>query len=119
MLLKTADPCFSRKWAYTAPSTETWALPLSQSAEWSAEVEAREMMGGSGVVEANSLFVACPRCSAWPMAANVTVLNWRTVREVRFRCPRCDHQVTALLMRAQAAPRTTHAEAETTVDFRG
>src|ERR1700687_4872214 len=35
------------------------------------------------------------------MAANVTVLNWRTVREVRFKCPRCDHQVTALLMRAK------------------
>lgn len=35
------------------------------------------------MVEANSLFVACPRCSAWPMAANVTVPNWRTVRKVR------------------------------------
>ena len=47
------------------------------------------------MVEADSLFVACPRCSAWPMAANVTVLDWRTDSEVRFRCPRCDHQVTA------------------------
>jgi DNA-directed RNA polymerase subunit RPC12/RpoP len=67
------------------------------------------------VVESDRLFVACPRCSAWPMAANVDVLNWHTRREIRFRCPRCGHQVTA----KAPARETNHAETEATVDRRG
>jgi hypothetical protein len=90
------------------------AHPLSQRLEhWSAEVEAREMMGGSVVVEADSLFVACPRCSAWPMAANVTTPNWAGRREISFSCPCCRHEVT---VKAQAAPGATHAKPEATVD---
>ena len=79
-------------------SRERGAHRPSQNLEhWWEEVAARQITGGTAVVEADSLFVACPRCSAWPMAANVIVLDWRTDSEVRFRCPRCDHQVTALL----------------------
>jgi transposase-like protein len=63
------------------------------------------MMGGSGVVEADSLFVACPRCSAWPMAADVAVSKggYSSRREMQFRCPRCGHQVTAQLTRVPIA----------------
>jgi hypothetical protein len=71
------------------------------------------MMGGSVVVEADSLFVACPRCSAWPMAANVTTPNWAGRREISFSCPCCRHEVT---VKAQAAPGATHAKPEATVD---
>jgi uncharacterized C2H2 Zn-finger protein len=69
------------------------------------------------VVEADSLFVACPRCSAWPMAAGVAGRGGcGSLRDMRFRCPRCGQQVIARLTKAHAALEASHAKPEATVD---
>jgi hypothetical protein len=44
------------------------------------------------VIEADRLFAGCPRCSAWPMAANVALPLWPGQREVSFRGARWGHQ---------------------------
>ena len=62
------------------------------------------------MVEADSLLRACPRCSAWPMAA---MSAGRGQREIGFRCPRCGEEVTVSLA---ASLGVRHAESKSTVE---
>jgi hypothetical protein len=69
----------------------------------------------TALVEADSLFVTCPRCLAWPMAAHVADRGIRS--DVRFMCPRCGHKLTAQLKRFRLATVVRYAEeAKTAVD---
>jgi hypothetical protein len=47
------------------------------------------------VLEADHLFIGCPRCSAWPMAANVAVPIPPGQREISFRCAHCGRKEAA------------------------
>ena len=49
------------------------------------------------MIEADRLFVACPRCAAWPMVANVALSHWPGQRKLSFRCSRCGYQETVSL----------------------
>jgi predicted RNA-binding Zn-ribbon protein involved in translation (DUF1610 family) len=36
-----------------------------------------------------AVLVACPNCSAWPMAANVAKPSWGYRPVLQFTCPKC------------------------------
>ena len=40
------------------------------------------------MIETETLLERCPRCGAWPMAANVQK-TVSVLPDVHFRCPRC------------------------------
>ncbi|MEY9403607.1 phage FluMu protein Com [Bradyrhizobium japonicum] len=40
------------------------------------------------MIETDTLLVKCPRCGAWPMAANLQRTS-SAQQDIRFRCPRC------------------------------
>lgn len=40
------------------------------------------------MIETETLLEKCPRCGAWPMAANLQRTS-SAQPDVRFRCPRC------------------------------
>jgi DNA-directed RNA polymerase subunit M/transcription elongation factor TFIIS len=56
-------------------------------------------LGAYNVIETDSLLVKCPRCGAWPMAANLPKAS-ASRREIRFRCPECHYQEAGYLQRA-------------------
>jgi hypothetical protein len=53
------------------------------------------------MLEVDRLLVACPRCLAWPMSANVAAPNWTGPGGIRFRCASCGHQETVPLPSSQ------------------
>ncbi len=51
-----------------------------------------------GMLDPGRFLVACSHCEAWPMAANIKRSTWSaSPREVRFVCPRCRHEETAVV----------------------
>ena len=55
------------------------------------------------MLEADRLLIACPRCGAWPMSANVANTNWARPGKISFRCPGCGHQESAPMLTSKAA----------------
>ena len=43
------------------------------------------------MIETDALLEKCPRCGAWPMAAQLAKASSLDNR-IRLRCPRCGHQ---------------------------
>lgn len=53
---------------------------------------------GMGMLDPGRFLVSCSNCEAWPMAANVKGASWPTSpHEVRFVCPRCRREETAIV----------------------
>lgn len=51
-----------------------------------------------GMLDPGRFLVSCSHCEAWPMAANVKRTNWSAQpHEVRFVCPRCRCEETAIV----------------------
>lgn len=51
-----------------------------------------------GMLDPGRFLVSCARCDAWPMAVNVKGTGWSAQpRELRFVCPRCRRQETAIV----------------------
>lgn len=51
-----------------------------------------------GMLDPGRFLVSCSHCQAWPMAANVKRSNWSaSPHEVRFVCPRCRREETAII----------------------
>jgi hypothetical protein len=50
------------------------------------------------MLDPGRFLVSCSQCDAWPMAANVKRSSWSTSpSEVRFVCPRCRREETAII----------------------
>ena len=53
---------------------------------------------GMGMLDPGRFLVSCSHCGAWPMAANVKRASWSaSPHEVRFVCPRCRREETAIV----------------------
>ncbi|WP_265441773.1 hypothetical protein [Bradyrhizobium sp. SEMIA] len=51
-----------------------------------------------GMLDPGRFLVSCSHCDAWPMAANLKRSSWSaTPHEVRFVCPRCRSEETAIV----------------------
>ncbi|BAL76598.1 hypothetical protein [Bradyrhizobium cosmicum] len=51
-----------------------------------------------GMLDPGRFLVSCSHCEAWPMAANVKRAGWSaSPHEVRFMCPRCRREETAII----------------------
>ncbi|MBR0950534.1 hypothetical protein [Bradyrhizobium canariense] len=51
-----------------------------------------------GMLDPGRFLVSCSHCAAWPMAANVKRSSWSaSPNEVRFVCPRCRREETAIV----------------------
>ena len=51
-----------------------------------------------GMLDPGRFLVSCSHCEAWPMAANVKRTSWSAQpHEVRFVCPRCRSEETAIV----------------------
>ncbi len=51
-----------------------------------------------GMLDPGRFLVSCSHCEAWPMAANVKRASWSaSPHEVRFMCPRCRREETAII----------------------
>ncbi|MET4602315.1 Zn finger protein HypA/HybF involved in hydrogenase expression [Bradyrhizobium sp. JR4.1] len=51
-----------------------------------------------GMLDPGRFLVSCSHCAAWPMAANVKRSSLSaSPNEVRFVCPRCRHEETAII----------------------
>ena len=51
-----------------------------------------------GMLDPGRFLVACSHCEAWPMAANVKrASRSASPHEVRFVCPRCRREETAIV----------------------
>lgn len=50
------------------------------------------------MIETETLLEKCPRCGAWPMAANIPK-SASVQREIQFRCPRCHAEEVGWLRR--------------------
>jgi transposase-like protein len=38
---------------------------------------------------ADAVLIACPKCQAWPMAANIVKLSWASRPTMQFTCAKC------------------------------
>jgi ribosomal protein S27AE len=62
------------------------------------------------VIEMDSLLVKCPRCGAWPMAANL-LKGSSPQQEIRFQCTKCRYVGGGHLRRSPAVQRASeHAQ---------
>jgi Zn finger protein HypA/HybF involved in hydrogenase expression len=50
------------------------------------------------MIESETLLEKCPQCGAWPMAANIQRSAF-ALREIQFRCPRCQAEEAGRLRR--------------------
>ncbi|MCS3892121.1 Zn finger protein HypA/HybF involved in hydrogenase expression [Bradyrhizobium japonicum USDA 38] len=63
------------------------------------------------MIETENLLEKCPRCGAWPMAANLRSTSSAQL-DIRFRCPRCHGDEAGRLRRPfvqRDPPRTLDA----------
>jgi hypothetical protein len=57
------------------------------------------------MIDTDTLLVNCPRCGAWPMAANFSSSSDLAQPGLMFRCARCRHNEGGRLRRARSVQR--------------